>query len=178
MTRFVNTPGTRPAGLTALLLPLFLLAAGCSNRLVTFNDQVVYSPNPALINPVFADASLQGCLNQILSANPGMAVAEIRTLACPEAGIESIRGISALRGLEQVELSGNRIDNLSELQPLRNLRVVGLRNNRIRNIGPLSALPLLRFVSLEGNDDIPCRQLDELGARIGSTLSRPEACAN
>jgi len=178
MTRFMYASGARPAGLTALLLPLFLLVAGCSNRLITFNDQVIWSPNPALVNPVFADSSLQGCLNQILNASPGMAVTEIRTLACPDAGIESLRGISALTSLEQVELSGNRIDNLSELQPLRNLRVVGLRNNRIRNIGPLSALPLLRFVSLEGNNDIPCRQLDELGTRIGSTLSRPESCAN
>lgn len=160
------------------LLTLALLGAGCSNRLVTFNEQVIYSPNAALVNPVFADAGLQGCLNQVMMANPELAVADIRTLACPEAGIESLRGMSALQGLEQLELSGNRIDNISELQPLRNLRVLGLRNNRVRNIGPLSSLPVLRFVSLEGNDNIPCRQLDELGARIGATLSRPATCTD
>ena len=160
------------------LLLALLLASGCSNRLVTFNDQVIYSPNAALVNPVFADPALQGCLNQILSANPELTVQEIRTFACPEAGIESLRGMSALVGLEQLELSGNGIDNISELQPLRNLRVLSLRNNRIRNIGPLSSLPVLRFVSLEGNDNIPCRQLDELGARIGATLNRPARCAD
>lgn len=164
------------SGFGLLLLALFTSA--CSNRLVTFNERVIYSPNAALINPVFSDAAMQGCLNQILNANPELETGTIRTFACPEAGIESLRGISALQGLEQLELSGNRIDNISELQPLRNLRVLSLRNNRIRNIGPLSGLPVLRFVSLEGNEDIPCRQLDELGDRLGATLNRPGACAD
>jgi len=44
------------------------------------------------------------------------------------------------------------------------------------NIGHIQGLPLLRFVALEGNDRIPCRQLDELGEKLGATLSRPASC--
>lgn len=164
----------------AWLLPALglALASGCSQQpyLVTLNEQVLYSPNEALKDPVFSDPALQGCLNRLLSTDGDTDLASIRTFACPQAGIQSLRGISALSGLEQLELSGNGIDNISELQPLRNLRVVSLRNNRIRNIGPLASLPVLRFVSLEGNDDVPCRQLDELGARLGNTLNRPATC--
>ena len=160
------------------LLAALLLASGCSSKpyLVTFNEKVVYAPNEALVNPVFSDPALQGCLNQLLSSDTEQDVADIRIFACPEAGIRNLRGISALRALEQLELSGNGIDNISELQPLRNLRVLSLRNNRIANIGPLSSLPILRFVSLEGNDGIPCQQLDELGRRLGNTLTRPATC--
>jgi Leucine-rich repeat (LRR) protein len=172
-------PALRPKHMYGLATTLVLLiAGGCSNKpyLVTFNEQVVYSPNQALVNPVFFDPALQGCLNQLLSGDSELEVEAIRIFACPEAGIRNMRGIRAMRSLEQLELSGNEIDNISELQPLRNLRVLSLRNNRIGNIGPLSRLPLLRFVSLEGNDGIPCQQLDELGARLSNTLNRPQDC--
>jgi Leucine-rich repeat (LRR) protein len=154
------------------------LSAGCSSKpyKVVLNNNVVYSPNPALLNQTVSDPALQGCLNQVLASMENGSVETIKLLACPDAGIKSLDGIAALAALEQLELSNNSIDNLGALQPLRNLRVLSLRNNRIMNIGPIQGLPLLRFVALEGNDRIPCRQLDELGEKLGATLSRPASC--
>jgi Leucine-rich repeat (LRR) protein len=173
------------AGLRRLMqigrIPLWLLlpAAGCSLSpyTVSLNNNVLYSPNAAVLAGGVADSSLQACINQVLLASEGT-IATLKTLACPDAGVRSLEGISALAALEQVELSNNQIDNLSPLQPLRNLRVLSLRNNDIRNIGPLANQPLLRFVSLEGNDHIPCAQLDELQEKLGNTLNRPANCAN
>lgn len=158
-----------------LLLPLASCAG--SPYTVSLNNNVLYSPNAALAAGGVSDAALQGCINQALAAT-AQAAAELRILACPNAGIRSLEGINRFEALEQLELGSNEIDNLSPLQPLRNLRVVSLRNNDIRNIGPLSALPRLRFVSLEGNEQIPCGQLDELQVRLGNTLNRPASCAN
>lgn len=156
---------------------LGLALSGCSGSpyTISFNDNVLYSPNASIKAGGVADPALQGCINQILGTTGGTAET-LKTLACPNAGIRTLEGLSALTALEQVEFGNNAIDNLGPLQPLRNLRVASLRNNRIMNIGPLSGLPLLRFVSLEGNDEIPCRQLDELQQKLGNTLNRPQAC--
>lgn len=160
-----------------LLMVLPLAACTAVPYTVSLNNNVLYSPNAALLAGGVADAALQGCINQALAVTEGE-LDSLKTLACPNAGVQSLEGINRLIALEQLELSNNSIDNLSPLQPLRNLRVVSLRNNAIRNIGPLSALPLLRFVSLEGNQNVPCSQLDELQERLGNTLNRPTACAN
>lgn len=169
--------GRAGKGLLAGLVASLLAACSGSPYTVSLNDNVLYSPNAALRAGGVSDPALQGCINQILALGD-TSLTEIRSLACPEAGVRSLDGLQALTALEQLELSNNAIDNLAPLQPLRNLRVVSLRNNGIRNIGPLSGLALLRFVSLEGNDGIPCRQLDELQERLGNTLNRPLNCSN
>lgn len=163
-----------------LLLGGMLLAlGGCAGSpyTVSLNNNVLYSPNAAVLAGGVTDPALQACINQAL-ALAKVTVAELKTLACPNTGIRSLDGITRLGALQQLELGNNAIDNLSPLQPLRNLRVLSLRNNRIRNIGPLTALPLLRFVSLEGNEQIPCAQLDGFQERLGNTLNRPAICTD
>lgn len=166
------------AFLTSLLLGTLLLLGACSGSpyTVTFGDKVLYSPNAPNRNSVLADAALQGCLNAVLAGVEGADPANIKLLACPSAGVVSLEGISALPQLEQLELSGNRISDISPLSSLKNLRVLSLRDNRIGNIGVLDSLPILRFVSLQGNNGIACRQLDALERRLGNTLNRPERC--
>ncbi len=145
---------------------------------VTLNDNVVYTPNEALRNAVTEDAGLQACLDQTLERNGQTDLALVTLLACPSAGVESLKGIDALVNLEQLELSDNAVTNLSPLIPLKNLRVVGLRNNKVGDIRPLEELPILRFLSLEGNNRIPCRQLNTFAQRLGNTFGRPESCIN
>ena len=137
---------------------------------------MVYSPNEALKHKVVKDASLQGCLNQALAGMKDGTPAQVTLLACPDAGIKTLEGIGALTSLEQLELSGNGISNLAPLLPLKNLRLLSVRNNRINDIGPLESIATLRFVSLQGNDDIPCRQLDDLQRKLGNTLNKPDSC--
>ena len=165
-----------------VLTALLLLDSACSLSPydITFNDNVVYSPNASANGArggIFEDPALQGCLNQVLQ-NPSQEAATLTLLACPDSGVVSLAGIDGLPSLEQLEVSNNAISNLSPLARLKNLRVLSIRNNAIGNISPLDDLPILRFVALDGNDRIPCRQLDTLQDRLGNTLSRPLACAD
>ncbi|HWK54910.1 MAG TPA: leucine-rich repeat domain-containing protein [Hyphomicrobiales bacterium] len=164
----------------ALVLPLAaaVLLTACKNNpyTVTFNENVVYSPNDRSNEGPLRDPALQGCLNQVLAGNPAVDVGTLTLLACPGAGVQSLDGIAALPRLEQLELSGNRISDVSQLALLKNLRVLSLRDNQVANIGVLDSMPSLRFVSLQGNNRLPCRQLDSLETRLGNTLGRPERC--
>jgi hypothetical protein len=155
--------------------PLLLLAA-CQPYTLVFNDNVVYSPIASIREGPLRDPGLQACLNQALEANGLQDPATVTLLACPGAGVENLAGIEVLTNLEQLELSDNSITNLSPLVNLKKLRVLNLRNNAVGDLRPLDTLPILRFVSLEGNEGIPCRQLDELGEKLGNTLSRPLNC--
>ena len=145
---------------------------------VTLNNNVVYTPNASVRDALAVDPGLQACIDQTLVRSQQTDPASITLLACPSAGVQTLSGIEALVNLEQLELGDNEVSNLGPLIPLKNLRVLGLRDNRIGDIRALAELPILRFVSLEGNDGIPCRQLDGLAARLGNTLGRPQACIN
>jgi Leucine-rich repeat (LRR) protein len=159
------------AGLSALLS-----ACSASPFAITFGDSVLYTPNATARNSLLSDPALQGCLNSLLDSVEGANPANVKLLACPGAGVETLEGIAALPQLEQLELSGNLISDIAPLTSLKSLRVLSLRDNRVGNIGTLDSLPILRFVSLQGNDGISCRQLDTLQARLGNTLNRPTSC--
>lgn len=162
----------------ALPLAATVLLGACEGNpyTVTFNENVVYSPNDRSNDGPLRDPALQGCLNQVLAGNPAVEASTLTLLACPSAGVQSLEGIAALTRLEQLELSGNRVNDISPLALLKNLRVLSLRDNQVANIGILDGMPSLRFVSLQGNDRLPCRQLDALEARLGNTLGRPARC--
>jgi Leucine-rich repeat (LRR) protein len=165
-----------PRRFVLALLGLSLLLGSCADNpfKVMFGDKVLFTPREST-GPL-ADPALQACLNQVLSQTEGSSIATLRTLACPGAGVQSLEGIGALAQLEQLELSSNRITDISPLRPLRNLRVLNLSDNRVGNVGILDSLPILRFVSLQGNNTIACRQLNALQNRLGNTLTRPTQC--
>ena len=161
----------------SLLLTLFLLTA-CGSYRVMLGESVLYSPSGAPATPsLLSDANLQGCLNQVFITSGNNDPASVKLLACPSAGVQSLAGIGVLVNLEQLELSDNKVSDLSPLQNLRNLRVLSIRNNRIGNINTLLSLPILRFVALQGNNAIGCRQLEMLEEKLGNSLNRPERCS-
>ena len=165
------------ACLVTFSLMLSALLSACGSYRVVLGDSVLYSPAGAPVKPsLLADANLQGCVNQLFNSSGNDDPESITLLACPSAGVQSLAGIGALVNLEQLELSDNTITDLRPLQNLRKLRVLSIRNNRINNINILLSMPILRFVALQGNNNINCRQLDELEARLGNTLNRPERC--
>jgi hypothetical protein len=156
----------------------FLLLLACKQNpyTVTFNDNVVYSPNAAIRDKVLDDPALQACLNQVLASNTNNDLGDVTLIACPGAGITTLEGIANLPNLEQLDVSDNIISNLSPLLALKKLRVLGLRNNAVGNVGVLVSLPLLRFVSLSGNNRISCRDLAALENKLGNTLDKPLTC--
>jgi hypothetical protein len=174
---------TRNSGYRSTFTRLFTILmlsipAACSNSpyRITFNDNVIHDPAVPPERRLFSDPGLQACVNQLLAADTTLSVSDISLLVCPDAGIRNLAGIEVLAGLEQLELSNNSISNIAPLASLRNLRVLGIRNNNLGNIGILAGMPILRFVTLQGNTGISCRQLDELGEKLGNTLTRPATC--
>lgn len=159
-----------------LILSINFFVACTSPYTITLNDNILYSPNPDNSDKLVADPNLQGCLNQIFISSGNSDLENIRLLACPGAGIQSLAGIEKLSNLEQLDLSDNSISSLEPLSRLINLRVLSMRNNDIRSISPLLPLPILRFVSLQGNNNIFCRQLNEMAKKIGNLLNRPLSC--
>lgn len=163
----------------AVCIASLLLASCSSSYRVLLNNNEVYNPygtttTPSLLN----DPNLQGCLNQAYISTGSNNPEDITLLACPSAGVQSLAGIRGLPNLEQIELSDNAVSDLSPLLGLRNLRVLSIRNNRISNVNALMSLPIIRFVALQGNNEISCRQLDQLQEKIGNSLNRPESCSN
>jgi len=165
--------------LVLVLMASALILTSCSTsyRLV-LNDNVLFTPTGRALPSLLSDTSLQGCLNQQFTSTGNEDPGSITLLACPSSGVQSLVGINALPNLEQLELSDNSIIDLSPLSSLRNLRVLSIRNNRITDINALLPLPILRFVALQGNNRLPCRQLEELGDKIGNSLNRPTSCVN
>lgn len=122
------------------------------------------------------DANLQGCLNQVFISSGNNDPEAVTLLACPSAGVQTLIGIETLINLEQLDLSGNAITDLTPLLNSKKLRLLSIRDNRLGNINSLLSLPILRFVSLQGNNKISCRELDRLEEKIGNTLNRPLNC--
>ena len=155
-----------------------LLISACSQYQVVLNNNVLYTPTSQPPPSLLSDPNLQGCLNQQFATAGSDDPENIRLLACPSSGVQSLDGLRELPNLEQLELSDNQISDLSPLLTLKNLRVLSIRNNRVTSINALMSLPILRFVALQGNNNIACRQLDNLGEKIGNSLNRPVSCRN
>lgn len=160
---------------------VFLFLAGCHGGYTyTFNDNVIFSPgqeSSATPPTALRDPALQACLNQYLEASGLTALDQVKLLACPGSGVATLAGIEAMTGLEQLELSDNKVSDLRPLMPLRNLRVLGLRNNPVATVAPLIELPILRFVSLLGDEQLRCDDVAELRNKLGNTLTVPLHCA-
>ncbi len=67
----------------------------------------------------------------------------------------------SLKQLEEINLSDNRIEDIETLSNLKNLRTLLLNNNPVRDVSPLMNLSKLEYVELSGCR-IPAVQLAEL----------------
>ncbi len=75
--------------------------------------------------------------------------------------IDDLRLLENLGMIEMLNLSDNRISDIDSLEYLTNLRELNLANNRIRDIEPLFSLENLEFVDLTGNK-IPIESVEKL----------------
>lgn|GEM_PF-186568 len=165
------------AGLRVLVVTaLALLASACSQRFaVSVNEQPIYDPRPNTTEYRFQDPGLQACVNIALQ-RPNTSVDSITTLACPGWQIAVIEGIDALRALQHLDISDNNISSIAPLDALDNLSTLTASNNRISDIALLQSMATLTAATLNGNNNIPCQQLDALGQKLGGNLSRPQSC--
>ena len=144
---------------------------------MSINEQSVYDPEGRLVLEEVADADLQGCINLALQQQNLSEPGELTVLSCANAEISNLDKIGELTRLRFLDLGNNNLTNITPLEDLPVLSGVNLLNNLITDIGPLFNMPNLSSVNLEGNNRIPCRELDELRESLGSNLSAPAACA-
>lgn len=159
-----------------MLTTLLLSACSFNPYAISVNDNVLYSPSGIIVEEIVDDPGLQGCINAYLNDNPDASLETISQLSCTDSGISSLIGLNNIPNLNLLDVSNNRITDLSPVIYLTNLRVLRIANNSIRNINTLSNLSLLNFIDLSGNDLISCRQLDQLESRLRSSLRRPLSC--
>ncbi|MEW6752731.1 MAG: leucine-rich repeat domain-containing protein [Candidatus Latescibacterota bacterium] len=125
----------------------------------------------------FVDSSLEAAVRQALGDSSGGLdledLAQLTELVAPDRGIQSLRGIEQLVGLEVLELSGNQVTDLAPLAALTRLRMVGLEHNQVRDLGPLSQLHHVEVLILNRN------QVTDLGPLLGmASLASVEVLGN
>ncbi len=136
----------------------FLLPTGCV-------EPIVFAA-PAL------DAAVRTAL--VIPSDQDLLYSDVYTLAAltvADSDIVSLAGIQCLDNLEQLDLQGNQIADISLLSRLPELFDLDLRGNLIDDITPLAANPGLDagdLVDLAGNP-LDCEDLDTLDA-VGQLL--------
>lgn len=81
----------------------------------------------------------------------------LRTMASLDAsnrGITNLDGIEWMPNLQELNLRGNRISDISRLSGLRRLEKLNLRGNDVSDISPLKKLSALEYLNLYANSGI------------------------
>lgn len=101
----------------------------------------------------YGSAELAACVKQKYR---GKEIVDLEELICPSAGVGSLAGVERLGALRRIDLSGNRVEDVS----------------------PLMALPTDRVdrIDLRGNNRITCKSLDGLAARFVGKVVWPASC--
>ena len=130
--------------LSLMILMMMTLMASCSKK----GDDYTLFTDPAFkkcvqsLDKKFVDIKKLDCSNtdETLKENP-----------FGESTIKSISGLSKLVNLEKLELRRNKISDIKPLTNLAHLSYVDLSNNEITHIKPLSTLPSIKTIILKHN---------------------------
>lgn len=140
-----------------------------------------YAPEPArgmdpgLVQAVIVDTIPDPALRACVSAaaqrapSPGQGLTDLMTLTCSGTDstvkITSLQGLQQLTNLETLDLSGNRLQELSPLIGMTALRKLDLSDNQITGVEALGRVPGLVRLTLTGNrisDPSPLQDLPAL----------------
>ena len=111
----------------------------------------------------FTDAALEQCVRAAVGKNPRYPAHKLTALTCHDAGISLIDGLEYFVGLQVLDLSNNRISDLTPLSSLTNLTSLNLSNNGPEtsnryqaflglDLAPISSLTSLHYVHIDEND--------------------------
>ena len=89
---------------------------------------------------------------------------ELTVLNAKDLGISDLTGLEHAINLRRLDLSGNRITDVSLLAGLTHLRVLNLEGNDIRDLSPLAGLKHLTHLNLKGNAIVDISPLVNLPA--------------
>jgi len=159
-----------------LLSSLFMLLSGCADYQFTFNEQVIYEPPSLLSDFQVADSHLANCIAQTVKDQEVTTIEQLESLACSNAGIESLAGIEQFTELKQLNLDSNQISNVQPLSNLVKLELLYLAHNDLKNISPLTHLKKLHTLRLNGNEALECGPLLLMQGLMKRNLEVPERC--
>ena len=91
------------------------------------------------------------------------ALAGLRRLDLSGNKLADVSLLADLRGLESLDLSGNALTDIAPLSTLTTLRRLDLRGNRVADLAPLASLPRLKVLLLDGNRLADVGALTHLG---------------
>ena len=92
--------------------------------------------------------------------------------------LTDISPLAALTNLTELYIHENQVTNVSSLAALIGLEYLTVRDNLVTTgVASLVTLVAARTINLEGNDQIPCCDLDALEAALGpGIVTRPANC--
>lgn len=118
---------------------------------------------------LFPDEKLRGVIQAILKQKqinkPSIEEADLKTIYFLEArgqDISSLQGLEKCINLASVDLSHNRITDLTPLAELKNIQTLTLSDNQIENLEPLQKLTRLQYLQLDRNRISSLQGLSEL----------------
>ena len=163
----------------AQVLLLTSVLGACSQQIaVSVNNQAVFDPNQRLPSGEALNPDLQGCINLSMRQQLVTDPAQLNVLSCANSDIDSLINIGKLVSLRFLDLGGNSISNITPLETLQILGGLNLANNQITDISVLFNLRSLVSVSLDGNNNIPCTQINALKTKLGTNFTPPQRCKN
>lgn len=136
------------------------------------------SASTSISNVVFSDPSLKECVQSEATKNGWLLTDEVTNIDCSQSNIQLLNGLQSFANLETLNLSNNRIADVTPLAGLTKLSVIDLSDMpRLRNIDTLLALDNLTDVNLSGSgsEDITCASLDTLSLNANS-VNEPAIC--
>ncbi len=123
-----------------LFLTLFTSLISCSRYEFSINDRVVYTPPPLFSGFSISDPFLRTCVKSAIAEENVTRADQLQRLLCPPGAINSLDGIEIFTNLNQL----------------------GLAENNVASIAQLTELDELRHLNLKGNDNLLCKDLDQL----------------
>ncbi|MBL9170705.1 MAG: leucine-rich repeat domain-containing protein [Verrucomicrobiales bacterium] len=108
--------------------------------------------------PIFADKNLESAVRRYVfekrDTDKPIVEADVVNLSTLEArglGITNLAGLEKCRSLALIDLSRNRIKDVSALKGLGMLQSLTLSDNALEDIAPLASLPSLQYLELSRN---------------------------
>lgn len=158
-----------------LLLSSFALFS-CQGYQVSVNEMRVYEPKGLLTQIDANDPALRNCLLQWISDQAISSPEQLLAVSCSHAGVQVLSGIDQFQAMIQLDLADNQIESLSGLAGLAKLNRLDLANNQLQDLQILFNLPRLEWVNLLGNDQVNCKDINQLADQNGVQVQLPSHC--
>lgn len=116
----------------------------------------------------FQDAQFEEIIRKELQIKAGesldtAAFREVIQLDLSDQDIHNLQGIEYFTNLQELNISGNQVDNLEPLSKLRSLTILDVSNNDLQNVNGLAAMPSLEQLFIHNNNIKTIEPLRELG---------------